>query len=155
MNYQHIKGDLFNQDVQCFVNSWNMNYLPWFLLWPHGVSGRLKKLGGFKPFNELLLKGIVKPGKAVMTSGGRLPQKIIHVAGLKWYWVSSLNIVEDCTRNALLLAKENNLKSIAFPLIGAGVGGLSPQKVIEVMTKVFEECDWQMQIILVEYEKKI
>lgn len=148
-----VKGDLFKQDVQCFVNPWNMNYIPWFLLWPHGVSGRLKKIAGFKPFNQLLSKGIILPGKAVITSGGKISQVIIHVAGLKWYWVATHSVVEDCTRNALKLAHANNIKSIAFPLIGTGVGGLKTPQVLEIMTKVSNEQDWGMDIILVEYEK--
>lgn len=146
-----VKGDLFNQKVECFVNPWNMNYIPWFLLWPHGVSGRLKKLAGFKPFNELLTKGILLPGNAVITSGGKLHQKIIHVAGLKWYWMTSLSIVKKCTRNALLLAQQNNIKSVAFPLIGTGVGGLKTEEVLSVMTEVINEMDWQIGVIIVEY----
>jgi O-acetyl-ADP-ribose deacetylase len=151
--YKYVKGDLFSQEVECFVNSWNMNYIPWFLLMPHGVSGRLKKLGGYKPFNELLKKGILSPGEAVLTSGGRLPQHIIHVAGLKWYWVSSTEVVEKCTINALILAKEHDIKSIAFPLIGSGVGGVKPEEVKSVMEKVIKEANWGMDIVLVEYDK--
>lgn len=148
-----VKGDLFNQTVDCFVNPWNINYIPWFLLWPHGVSGRLKKFAGFKPFNELLTKGILSPGSAVITSGGKLPQKIIHVACLKWYWVTNLSIVEACTRNALILAQQNNIKSIAFPLIGSGVGGLKQEEVLSIMTKVVNEKDWEIDVTIVQYTK--
>lgn len=148
-----IKGDLFKQDVECFINPWNMNYLPWFILLPHGVSGRLKKIGGYKPFNELLTKGILKPGEAVITSGGRLNQKIIHVAGLTWYWTSNLKIIKMCVFNALTLAHKNNIKSIAIPLIGTGVGGLKTNDVLEVMREVIMSKDWAMKIIVVEYEK--
>ena len=130
-----IKGNLFSQDVECFVNPWNLNFIPWFLLLPHGVSGQLKKIAGYKPFNEILKKGILKPSQAVLTSGGKIPQKIIHVAGLKWYWTTDLNIVEKCTRNALILAKKENIKSIAFPLIGAGVGGPDETQVLKIMEK--------------------
>ena len=38
-----IQGNLFSQKVECFVNPWNLNFIPWFLLVPHGVSGQLKK----------------------------------------------------------------------------------------------------------------
>lgn len=95
----------------------------------------VKKIAGYKPFNELLTKGMLKPGQAVLTSGGKIPQKIIHVAGLKWYWMTDLNVIENCTRNALILAKKENIKSIAFPLIGAGVGGLNEDQVLKIMEK--------------------
>jgi len=151
MTVQLKKGDLFSQDVACFVNPWNMNFIPWFLLLPHGVSGQLKKRAGLAPFNELLSKGVLKPGSAVLTTGGKLPQSIIHVAGLKWYWMTDLRIVEKCTRSALMLAVDKNIKSIAFPLIGAGVGGLKKGDVISVMEMVALEKDWGMDIVIVEY----
>lgn len=153
MSLKIVKGDLFSQQVDCFVNAWNMNYIPWFLLLPHGVSGQLKKIAGYKPFNELLKKGIMKPGCAVITSGGKLPQSIIHVAGLRWYWMTDLFIIEKATRNALLLAQDSGIRSIAFPLIGSGVGGLKTADVISVMSKVANEKEWYIDIILVEYEK--
>lgn len=153
MSLKIVKGDLFSQQVDCFVNAWNMNYIPWFFLIPHGVSGQLKKIAGYKPFNELLKKGIMKPGSAVITSGGKLHQSIIHVAGLRWYWVTDLFIIEKATRNALLLAQKSEIRSIAFPLIGSGVGGLKAADVISVMSKVANEQEWHIDIILVEYEK--
>lgn len=153
MSLNIVKGDLFSQEVDCFVNGWNMNYIPWFFLIPHGVSGQLKKIAGYKPFNELLKKGIMKPGSAVITSGGKLPQSIIHVAGLRWYWMTDLFIIERATRNALLLAQNSGVRSIAFPLIGSGVGALKTADVISVMSKVANEQEWHIDIILVEYEK--
>lgn len=153
MSLKIVKGDLFSQEVDCFVNAWNMNYIPWFFLIPHGVSGQLKKIAGYKPFNELLKKGIMKPGSAVITSGGKLPQSIIHVAGLRWYWMTDLFIIEKATRNALLLAQNSGIRSIAFPLIGSGVGALKTADVISVMSKVANEQEWHIDIILVEYEK--
>lgn len=153
MSLKIIKGDLFEQEADCYVNAWNMNFIPWFLLLPHGVSGKLKKVAGYTPFNELLMKGIIKPGHAVMTNGGRLNKPVIHVAGLTWYWTANLEIVEKCTRNALLLAKEKNIQSIALPLIGAGVGGLKKEEVLLVMKQVAEEKEWNINIIFVEYAK--
>lgn len=153
MSLKIIKGDLFEQKVDCYVNAWNMNFIPWFLLLPHGVSGQLKKVAGYAPFNELLRKGIIKPGHAVITNGGRLNKPVIHVAGLTWYWIANLEIVEKCTRNALLLATEKNIKSIAFPLIGAGVGGLKKEEIMLVMKQVAEEKEWNIDIIFVEYAK--
>lgn len=148
-----IKGDLFKQDVECIVNPWNCNFIPWFLLWPHGVSGQLKRKAGLKIFNELLLKGPLKSGAAVLTSGGKLKnKKIIHVAGLTWYWTSNLDIVKLCVMNALKLCQENNIQSIAFPLIGTGVGGLKKEDVLLVMKQTAIEANLSIDIILVDYE---
>lgn len=155
-NFKIIEGDIFHleKNVECIVNAWNTNIIPLFLLFPHGISGKLKKIAGYKPFNELLKFGIMKPGDAVLTSGGRLSgTKIIHVAGINYIWQSNLNIVERCIRNALTLAKKHNLKSIAFPVIGSGIGGLKEDDVINVMSDVVNEKDWSIKIIIVKYKK--
>lgn len=149
-----IQGDIFEYESECMVNAWNRNFIPWFLLLSHGISGQLKKKAGYKPFNELLNKGILKSGDAVITDGGRLNKRIIHVAGLTWYWTTNLNIVETCTRNALILAKKEGIKSISFPLIGTGVGGLKKNDVIGIMSAVAKERDWNLNIYLVEYQEK-
>lgn len=62
-----IQGDIFEHESECMVNAWNRNFIPWFLLLSHGISGQLKKKAGYKPFNELLNKGILKSGDAVLT----------------------------------------------------------------------------------------
>lgn len=36
--------------------------------------GTVKKIAGYKPFNEILKKGILKPGQAVLTRGGDTPR---------------------------------------------------------------------------------
>lgn len=149
-----IQGDIFEYPSECIVNAWNRNFIPWFLLLPHGVSGKLKKKAGYQPFNQLLNKGVLKSGEAVITDGGRINKKIIHVSGLTWYWTTNLNIVEICTRNALTLAEKEGIKSISFPLIGTGVGGLKKDKVVSVMMKVAIERDWNLDVYLIEYQKQ-
>lgn len=151
--YVIVEGDLLEQQVECYVNAWNMNYIPFFLLLPHGVAGRLRQAAGWSPFWQLWRRGILSPGEAMLTSGGKLKAQIIHAAGLQWYWVSSEKIVEDCTRNALLLAEQSKITSIAFPLLGSGVGGLKPEVSQRVMEKVFNEKNWKLQIVLVKYKK--
>ena len=47
MNLKIIKGDLFLQPVDCIINPWNRNFIPWWLLLPHGISGQLKKKAGY------------------------------------------------------------------------------------------------------------
>ena len=78
-----VQGDLLKQDVDAIVNSWNRNIIPWWLLLPQGVSGAIKRLGGYGPFKELAQHGPIPLGGAVATSAGRLPfRAIIHVAGI-------------------------------------------------------------------------
>lgn len=145
------EGNIFNENVDAIVNPWNMNYIPFFLLYTHGLSGQIKKKAGYKPFWLLLKKGIISPGEAVITNGGNLNLKIIHVAGLKWYWLSSLKIVENCTINALSLAKKNKIKTIAFPLIGTGVGRLNKDEVLNIMSETILNTNNNLIVTLVKY----
>ncbi|MBL4808804.1 MAG: macro domain-containing protein [Phycisphaerales bacterium] len=128
-------GDLLDQEVDAIVNPWNRNIIPWFLLLPHGVSGAIRKRAGRQPFRELGRLGPIQSGSAVVTSAGKLDYKgIIHVCGLTWYWTTNEKIVRLCVESSIKVAVDNGYKSIAFPLIGAGVGGLSSERVREVIS---------------------
>ena len=104
------------------------------MLLPQGVSGAIKKKAGTAPFREVGRHGLLPLGGAVFTSAGRLPYKgIIHVAGINAVWRASERSVRDSVRNAITVAYEHGCRSIAFPLIGAGSGGLKPEHVKSIM----------------------
>jgi O-acetyl-ADP-ribose deacetylase (regulator of RNase III) len=64
-----------------------------------------------------------------MTSAGKLLFKgMIHVAGINMLWRTSERSIRDSVRNAIQLAREKGLQSIAFPLIGAGSAGFHEEK---------------------------
>ena len=94
-------------------------------------------------------------GSAVKTSAGRLRFKaIIHVAGINMFWRSSKQSVQDSVRNALALAREHGYQSIAFPLIGAGSGGLSAHQVLEIMVETLKDCELDGSVRIVRFKKK-
>src|SRR5438067_1389108 len=129
-----VEGDLLDQDVEVIVNAWNHNIIPWWLLLPQGVSGAIKRRGGLEPFRELARKGPIPLGGAVETSAGRLPfRSIIHVAGINMLWRSSERAVRRSVRSAMAIAKAKGYRSIAFPLIGAGSGGIRPAQALAYM----------------------
>lgn len=145
-----FSGDLLEQGVEVLVNAWNRNLIPWWLLLPQGVSGAIKKRAGYEPFRELARLGAIPAGGAVVTGAGRLPQRaIIHVAGLTLFWTSSEAIVRKCVKSALALAAERGFRSIAFPLIGAGTGGLSPERVIAAMSEEVERSGYEGEVRIV------
>ena len=122
-----VYGDLLDQPVDAIVNPWNSNVIPWWLLLPQGVSGAIRKRAGSDAFRPLTTAGYLKPGTAVFAPAGKLALKgIIHVAALTPFWTTSEAIVTSCVRNATRVAAQNNLTSLAFPLLGAGVGGMNP-----------------------------
>ena len=154
MQLQTVDGDLLDQDVDVIVNAWNRNIIPWWLLLPQGVSGAIKKRGGYAPFRELGKLGPIPLGGAVITSAGKLPFKsIIHVAGISMWWRSSERSIRDSTRNALALAADREFKSIAFPLIGAGTGGGSTDEVLAMMQDELSTCDFDGLVRIVRFRR--
>lgn len=135
-----VHGSLLDQkDVDAFVNPWNRNFVPRLLLVPHGVSGALKKVTGSRPWKDLARFGLLRTGEAVLTSGGKIPQNLIHVAGLNAFWVSTDESIAKSARNAVELAWLHNYKSIAMPLIGAGVGGKNQEEVLTLIKNSLQE----------------
>ncbi|MEO9593030.1 macro domain-containing protein [Rhodopirellula bahusiensis] len=149
-----VKGDLLNQDVDAIVNAWNRNIIPWWLLIPQGVSGAIKRRGGYAPFRELAKHGPIALGDAVLTSAGDLPFKaIIHVAGISMWWRSSEWSIRQSCRNALALAEERQFNSIALPLIGAGTGGGSTETVLDMMKDELATVRFGGRIVIVQFQK--
>lgn len=154
MRLETVHGDLLDQDVDVIVNAWNRNIIPWWLLLPQGVSGAIKKRGGYAPFRELSRLGPIPLGGAVSTGAGKLPFKaIIHVAGISMWWRSSERSIRDSTRNAVMLAADESFESVAFPLIGAGTGGGSENDVLQMMRDELRHCDFDGLVRIVRFRR--
>lgn len=147
-----VAGDLLDQPVEVIVNAWNRNLIPWWLLLPQGVSGALKRRAGTQPFREVGRHGLLPLGAAVLTSAGRLPFRgIIHVAGINLLWRSSERSVRDSVRNAMRIVDERGFRSVAFPLIGAGSGGGSAERIEALMTEEFSQIASTAEVRLVRF----
>ena len=156
MQLSIVEGDLLDQDVDVIVNAWNRNVIPWWLLLPQGVSGAIKRRGGYAPFRELGQQGRLPLGGAAETGPGRLPFKaIIHVAGISMLWRSSERSIRDSVRNAIQLALQRGYRSIAFPLIGSGSGGGKPDEVLEIMRDELAKIVFEGEVRIVRFNKGI
>ncbi len=148
-----VHVDLLDQDVDVLVNAWNRNVIPWWLLIPQGVAGAIKRRAGTKPFRELARNGVLALGQAVLTGPGRLPHRgIIHVAAINLLWRASDASIQDSVRNAVAIAREHGFRSLAFPLLGAGVGGFSVDAASSLMRAALEGCDYDGEVVIVRYE---
>jgi O-acetyl-ADP-ribose deacetylase (regulator of RNase III) len=146
-----IAGDLIEQrDADAWVNPWNRNFVPRRLLLPQGVSGELKRLTGPEPWKELARAGKLELGQAVLTSGGRIPQELIHVAGLNAWWRASERSVRLCVQSALAVALEEGVSVLATPLIGSGSGSLSPRVSLDAMLDELKlaRADLEVRVVL-------
>lgn len=109
-------------NVDCVVNAANCD-----LIGGGGVDGAIHEAAG-KQLDEACKKiGYCGIGNAVITPGFNLKQKyIIHTVGpiyTRYEKESCRKFLQNCYKNCLDLARDNNIHSIAFPCISTGVYG--------------------------------
>ena len=84
----------------------------------------------------------IRPGEAVLSGGHNLPNPyVIHCLG-PIYGVDRPEdkYLADCYRNALQLADENEIDSIAFPSISTGAFGYPVKEAAAVAVAAIKEC---------------
>ncbi|MFN7974997.1 MAG: macro domain-containing protein [Acidobacteriota bacterium] len=152
MSPEVVSGDLLDQDVEVIVNAWNRNVIPWWLLLPQGVSGAIKRRGGYAPFRELARHGPIPLGGAVLTGPGRLRCKgIIHVAGINLLWRATDTSIARSVESAIGIVNASTFASVAFPLIGAGTGGRGAERALGIMTGAMGRLSSGARVVIVRY----
>lgn len=115
------KGDISRQpDMMAVVNAANAE-----LRIGGGVAGAIHRAAGPELEKECRPLAPLKPGQAVITVAHKLPnQYVIHCLG-PIYGVDhpEAQLLANCYSNALHLAEENGITSIAFPAISTGAFG--------------------------------
>ena len=118
---ESVQGDIASQrDFMAVVNAANAQLSP-----GGGVAGALHRAAGPALAQECLPMAPIKPGEAVITSGANLPNKfVIHCLGPVYGRdMPHEQLLASCYTKALDLAEENNIDSVAFPAISAGIFG--------------------------------
>ncbi|MCM8809133.1 MAG: macro domain-containing protein [Candidatus Omnitrophica bacterium] len=132
-----VKGNIANQpDIICIVNAANA-----WLKSGGGVAGAIHRAAGPGLEQECRKYAPIKPGQAVITGGHNLPNKyVIHCLG-PVYGVDKPEekILSDCYKNALKIAEEYKIDSIAFPAISTGAFGYPIEEATEIALKTILE----------------
>jgi O-acetyl-ADP-ribose deacetylase (regulator of RNase III) len=161
----YITGNMKNIDnIDIWVNSENTN-MQMARHYEHSISATIRYEGAAKDANgyvvdDLVAKDLRKvtrgrdslPGNIIVTTSGELEssnhvKKIFHAAAVigepgSGYGYRPIRNVGQCVRNALKKADsgelaELELRSILFPLMGAGT---TPSKAQEVADKLIDEA---------------
>ena len=130
MTVECILGDITSQDnVAAVVNAANARLAP-----GGGVAGAIHCAAGPGLAEEAVPLGPIGPGEAVITGAHGLPNRyVIHTLGPVYGQDRpEAELLANCYRNALDLAEENGVESIAFPAISTGIFGYPVEEAAEV-----------------------
>jgi O-acetyl-ADP-ribose deacetylase len=121
-----VSGDITKLHVDAIVNAANTS-----LLGGGGVDGAIHRAAGPELVEACHKLHGCETGSAKATPGFRLPAKwVFHAVGPVW---NGGNHGEDellagCYRRALELAREHDVRSIAFPAISTGIYGFPAER---------------------------
>lgn len=158
-----INDSSVEQNVDAIVNAANK-----FLLAGSGVCGAIFKKAGYDKLTAACqsFELPLKDGEAVITPAFNIANTkyIIHAVGPNFALTpESFQELFNAYYNSLLLLKDNNLHSISFPLISAGIfGGNLPNPVGESTKQcinaykqfVDDNPDYDLNVLLCSFTKE-
>jgi O-acetyl-ADP-ribose deacetylase (regulator of RNase III) len=142
-----IKGNIFNTTCQTMVNTVNCV----------GAMGKgialeckLRFPDMFKKYKEFCDKKLIKPGSLQLWSNSK-PWVLNFPTKVHWKDPSRIDYLEKGLEKFSNEYSKKNITSIAFPLLGASLGGLPEELVYKTMIKYLEPLD-NIDIEIYEYD---
>ena len=146
---EYKTGNILEEDAEALVNSVNC-----VGIMGRGVALQFKKAWpeNFRAYAAACRRGAVQPGRPFVFETGRLtnPRYVINFP-TKRHWRGKARI-EDIEAGLRALAREvrqRNIRSIALPPLGTGLGGLQWQEVRRLIEKELGELE-DVRIVVFE-----
>ena len=144
MNLTVVEGDITEQRVDAIVNAANER-----MRGGGGVDGAIHAKGGpavLEDCKRVVPEGQRLPtGEAVATTAGNLPARwVIHVVG-PVHGRGTRDQLVSCYRNALKVADELGARSVAFPLVSAGIYGWPLDDAIRAAVDTIRETPTEVE----------
>ncbi len=126
-----MQGDITDMEVDAIVNAANSS-----LILGAGVAGAIRSRGGPSIQVECDKIGHTPVGSAAITGAGDLKANyIIHAVGPRKGEGDEGVFLRSAVTTCMELADENDVYSIAFPAISAGIFGVSIETVAPAITQ--------------------
>lgn len=149
-------GDITELAVTVIVNAANERLAP-----GGGVCGAIFRAAGPGLEEECRAIGHCPTGEARLTKAYGLPaQWIIHAVGPVWHGGArgEAELLASCYRNALVIATEHRMESIAFPAISTGIFGYPVEEAANIAVATCRahmvEYEFPKKIILVAFDER-
>ncbi|KXL54431.1 O-acetyl-ADP-ribose deacetylase [Anaerotignum neopropionicum] len=144
-----VKGDIVKAKTDAIVNAANTS-----LLGGGGVDGAIHRAAGEELLEECKSLNGCERGEAKITKGYNLKANyVIHTPGPIWRggkWGED-ELLKNCYENSLRLAKENGLKTVAFPSISTGVYCFPVERAAKIAVNVicsFLQLDTSLEKVI-------
>ena len=155
-----IQGSCADQEVDVVVNASNQ-----YLVSGSGICGEIFRRAGYQELNDACskLKRPVQDGYAAITDSFNMKncKYIIHAVGPNFNRTpGAYEELFNAYYNSLKILKDNNLHSISFPLISAGIFGgnnpnpaqVSAKQCFKAYDKFIEEYpNYDIKVLLCAY----
>ena len=153
MPFRMIHGNIVDVEADAIVNAANTRLMP-----GGGVCGAIFEAAGFERlYHACQAIGYCEAGQAVATPAFDLKAKyIIHTPGPIWEGGAKGEAVQlaSCYTTAMQCAVEHRSRSIAFPLISAGIFGYPKREAYrvarEAIRKFIDKHDILVELVIFE-----
>jgi O-acetyl-ADP-ribose deacetylase (regulator of RNase III) len=139
-----VQGDITEQDVDVVVNAANTR-----MRGGGGVDGAIHRAGGPAVLEDCVRRfpdGLATGDAGWTTAGALAARWVVHVVGPNWNaGERDRDLLTSCYRRALEVADELGARSIAFPLVSAGIYGWPKQDAVDAAVETLRASPTEVE----------
>ena len=144
MRITAVQGDITEQDVDAVVNAANRA-----MRGGGGVDGAIHRAGGPAVLEDCKRRfphGLDTGQAGWTTAGDMAAQWVIHVVGPNFTaGERDRSLLTSCYRNALAVADEVGARTVAFPLVSAGIYGWPKDDAVAAAVETLSSTPTQVE----------